>query len=94
MKYSEVFHSDRIKGNFLIIDEIKYLCYVMDEEDDYEGKQSAKQLFYTGIKPFVDTQQYLFDNLCSHSILAKEKIREIGRGIKGDFVDIIQTPST
>lgn len=92
MKYSEVFHSDRIKGNFLIIDGIKYLCYVMDE-NDYEGKQSAKQLFYTEIKPFVDTQQYLFDNLCNHSIPAKEKIREIGRGIKGDFVDIIQTPS-
>lgn len=91
MKHNKVFHSDRIKGNFLIVDGIKYLCYVM-AEDGFEGKQSVKQLFYTGLKPFVDTQQYLFDNLCSHSVPAKEKIREIGRGINGDFIDIIQTP--
>jgi hypothetical protein len=26
MKQNDVFHSDRIKGNFLIVDGIKYLC--------------------------------------------------------------------
>ena len=92
MKHNEVFHSDRIKGNFLIVDGIKYLCCVMGE-GDFEGKQYVHQILYTELKPFVDTQQYLFDNLCSHSVPAKEKIREIGRGINGDFIDIIQTPS-
>ena len=29
----------------------------------------------------------------SHSVPAKEKIREIGRGFNGDFIDIIQTHS-
>ena len=38
MKHNEVFHSDRIKGNFLIVDGIKYLCCVMGE-GDFEGKQ-------------------------------------------------------
>jgi two-component system, OmpR family, sensor histidine kinase VicK len=92
MKYSNVFHSDKIKGNFLIVDGTKYLCFLMDENES-TGQQLVKQLFCTQLKPFVDSQQYLFDNLCSHSIPAKERIREIGRGINGDFVDIIRTPS-
>src|ERR671919_1927354 len=92
MKFSNVFHSDNIKGNFLIVDGTKYLCFLMNE-NRYTGQQLVKQLFFTQLKPFVDSQQYLFDNLCNHSILAKEKIREIGRGINGDFVDIIRIPS-
>ena len=92
MKHNDVFHSDRIKGNFLIVDGIKYLCCVMGE-DDFEGKQYVHQILYTELKTFVDTQQYLFDNLWSHSVPAKEKIREIGRGFNGDFIDIIQTHS-
>jgi hypothetical protein len=92
MNHNEVFHSDRIKGNFLNVDGIKYLCCVMGE-GDFEGKQNVQQLLYTELNPLVDTQQYLFDNICSHSVPAKEKIREIGRGINGDFIEIIQTPS-
>lgn len=92
MKFSEVFHSDKIKGNFLIVDGTKYLYFLMDR-NEHEGQQLVRQLFSTQLKSFVDSQQYLFDNLCNHSIPAKEKIREIGRGINGDFVDIIRTPS-
>jgi hypothetical protein len=89
MKFSEVFHSDKIKGNFLIVDGTKYLYFLMDR-NEHEGQQLVRQLFSTQLKSFVDSQQYLFDNLCNHSIPAKEKIREIGRGINGDFVDIIK----
>ena len=92
MKFSEVFHSDKIKGNFLIVDGTKYLYFLMDR-NEHEGQQLVRQLFFTQLKSFVDSQQYLFDNLCNHSIPAKEKIREIGRGINGNFVDIIRTPS-
>lgn len=87
MKYSnQVFHDDRVKGNFLIVDGIKYLCYVI------EGGQ-IKPVLYNEVKPFVETQQYLFDNLCDKAIPAKEKIREIGRGIRGNFIDTIRNPS-
>jgi hypothetical protein len=92
MKYSDVFHSDKIKGNFLIVDRTKYLCFITDE-NQHTGQQLIRQPFSTQLKSFVDSQQYLFDNLCNHSIPAKEKIREIGRGINGDFVDIIRIPS-
>jgi hypothetical protein len=92
MKFNDVFHSDKIKGNFLIVDGMKYLCFLMNE-NQHTGQQLVKQLFFTQLKSFVDSQQYLFDNLCNHSIPAKEKTREIGRGINGDFVDIIRIPS-
>jgi hypothetical protein len=62
MKHNDVFHSDRIKGNFLIVDGIKYLYCVMGE-DDFEGKQYVHQILYTEFKTFVDTQQYLFDTI-------------------------------
>jgi hypothetical protein len=62
MKHNDVFHSDRIKGNFLIVDGIKYLCCVMGE-DDFEGKQYVHQILFTEFKTFVDTQQYLFDTI-------------------------------
>jgi two-component system, OmpR family, sensor histidine kinase VicK len=87
MKYSnQVLHDDSVKGNFLIVDGIKYLCYVI------EGGQ-IKPVLYNEVKPFVETQQYLFDNLCDKAIPAKEKIREIGRGIRGNFIDTIRNPS-
>jgi hypothetical protein len=56
-------------------------------------KQSIEHLLYNEVKPFVDAQQYLFDNLCSNAIHAKEKVRNIERGIRGDFIDTLQNHS-
>jgi hypothetical protein len=63
------------------------------DESRLGGKLTIRQVLYTGLQPFVDCQQYLFDSLCSHSVPAREKIREIGRGINGDFIDVIRTSS-
>jgi hypothetical protein len=91
LKVGEVVHNDGLKGNFMIVDATSYSYYLID--DNSQGKiQNIIQSFHTQVKPFVETQQHLFDVLQSRSITAKEKIREIGRGIKGDFVDFIQTP--
>jgi hypothetical protein len=92
MQRGEVFHNDRVKGNFMIVDGERYSYYVIEENSDRETRD-VRESFYTQVKSFVDAQQHLFDNLCSRSIPAKEKIREIGRGIKGDFVEIVQTAS-
>jgi hypothetical protein len=51
------------------------------------------QVLYNEVKPFVDAQQFLFNNLCNNAIHAKEKIREIGRGIRGDFIDTLHNIS-
>jgi len=83
---AEVYHNDRAKGNFEIADGTEYLCYISDSEDHTEGREL---LFHTKYKYFVKIQQCLFDNLCDKAIRAKEKIKQIERGFKNDFVDTI-----
>ncbi len=51
------------------------------------------QLFHTTVRSFVDIQQYLFDNLCNKAISAKERIKEIERGLRHDFADTITEPA-
>jgi hypothetical protein len=97
MKYSgELFHEDRVKGNFLIVDGRKYIFFIVaiqEEEGRGRQKQIIKQLLYNEVKPFVDTQQFLFDILCNNAIPARDKIREIGRAIRGDFIDTLRNPA-
>ena len=90
MKCGEVFHNDKIKGNFQIADGISYLCYIIENEGKITERQ---QLFHTNTKSFVDIQQYLFDNLCNNATPAKEKIKEIGRGTRSEFADTINEPA-
>ncbi|MRN41917.1 MAG: hypothetical protein FIO02_12890 [Nitrosopumilales archaeon] len=94
MKCGEVFHNDKIKGNFQIVDGINYLCYITQNEGEIARKQEQEQqLFHTNTKSFVDIQQYLFDNLCNNAIPAREKIKEIERGIRNDFADTVNQPA-
>jgi hypothetical protein len=97
MKYSsEVFHEDSVKGNFSILDGSKYMFYVVNSEEEKQKqgqKQIIEQVLYNEDKPFVDAQQYLFDNLCSNAIHAKEMVRNIERGIRGDFIDTLRNHS-
>ena len=94
MKCGEVFHNDKVKGNFQIADGINYLCYIMENEGkDSRKQQQEQQLFHTETKSFVDIQQYLFDNLCNNATPAKEKIKEIERGIRNDIADTINEPA-
>ena len=92
MKYGgDVFHNDGVKGNFVIVDGIKYFCYVSDND---EGKERIiRQLVYSKAESFVGAQQYLFDNLCYKAIPAREKIRELSKGIRSEFKDSIENPS-
>jgi hypothetical protein len=92
MKYGgDVFHNDGVRGNFVIVDGIKYLCYVFDNDEGRE--RIVTQLVYTKAKSFVGAQQYLFDNLCYKAVPAREKIRELNKGIRSDFKDNIDDPS-
>ena len=88
LKFGDVFHNDEVKGAFQIADGDNYLCYFTANE----GKGEQQQLFHTNTKSFVDIQQYLFNNLCDNAIPAREKIKEIERGIRRNFSDIIHDP--
>jgi hypothetical protein len=87
---AEVFHNHRAKGNFEIVDGTDYLCYISDNGDRTQG---GKILFHTKNKSFINIQQCLFDNLCEKAIPAKEKIKEIERGVRKDFTDTINEPA-
>ena len=94
MKCGEVFHNDKIRGNFQIADGSNYLCYITKNDGETSRKQEGEQqLFHTNNKSFVDIQQYLFDNLCDKAITAREKIKEIEKGITNDFADTINEPT-
>jgi hypothetical protein len=94
MKCGEVFHNDKVKGNFQIADGINYLCYIIENESQIARKhKQEQQLFHTKTKSFVDIQQYLFVNLCNNAIPAREKIKEIERGIRTDFADTVNQPA-
>jgi hypothetical protein len=44
MKHSsEVFHDDRIKGNFSIVDGRKYIFYVLEGQEGKEGKGKEEE---------------------------------------------------
>jgi hypothetical protein len=82
------------KGTFQVIDGKDYLCYLIADHVNLTASQKYGQsLFHTNNKPFVNIQQSLFDNLCINAITAKEKIKEIERGIRTDFADTINDPA-
>lgn len=94
MKFGEVFHNDGVKGAFQIVDGTNYLCYITENEGKITREQKQEhQLFHTNTKPFVDIQQYLFDNLCNKAIPGREKIKEIERGVRNDFAETINEPA-
>ncbi|HEY7079050.1 MAG TPA: hypothetical protein VH500_05070 [Nitrososphaeraceae archaeon] len=61
-------------------------------ESDKVQDLGIKQVLFNEEISFVDTQGYLYENLCDHSIHAKEKIKEIERGFRGEFTDILRNP--
>ena len=75
------------------VDRANYLCYITENVDRISGQKQEHQLFHTTAKSFVDIQQYLFDNLCNGAISAKERIKEIERGLGHDFADTITEPA-
>jgi len=93
-KLGEVYHNEMAKGTFQVIDGKDYLCYLIADQVNLTASQKYGQsLFHTNNKPFVNIQQSLFDNLCINAITAKEKIKEIERGIRTDFADTINDPA-
>jgi SepF-like predicted cell division protein (DUF552 family) len=97
MKYTDkIFHLDNVKGNFSIIDGRQYIFFRVEsvvEKIKKDQKQIIKQVLYNNDILFVDSQQHLFENLCINAILGKEKVREIERGFRGEFTEILDNAS-
>lgn len=88
MKYSELKHSDMVSGYLGISDGNRFFNYLSPEksqENDLEYIKNNSRfdvnLISIGNRFFVQEQHYLFENLWSHSVFAREKITEIEREV-------------
>ncbi|AIF83197.1 hypothetical protein NTE_01124 [Candidatus Nitrososphaera evergladensis SR1] len=89
IKYADVYHAEgQIASSFCIVDGSMYICHADGGE---EGHPS--QALLTRRPQFVRMQQYLFDSLLGRTVPAKDKLREIERGIQSEFIDTIREPS-
>lgn len=90
IKYADVHHAEGIASgsSFCIVDGSTYVCHADG------GKQGrAGQALLTRHPQFIRMQQYLFDSLLSITVPAKDKLREIERGVQREFIETIREPS-
>jgi signal transduction histidine kinase len=80
----ELRHLDGIKGNFYI-SEKGYLAPATFHE---KGKP-ASQIIYSNVKEIIKHQGYVFDTLWGKAVPAKQKIREIEKGVEPEFFEVI-----
>jgi hypothetical protein len=90
-RHFNVYHVDRTEGNFCIIDGVLYFCDI--ENAGHETNQCHRQLLSKHL-PFVKLQQNLFENLLNHAIPARDKIREVERGIQREYIETIRDLSS
>jgi hypothetical protein len=88
MKHSELKHSDKVSGYLGISDGNRFFNYIspykLQENDlEYIKNNSTFDAHLISIdnRFFVQEQHYLFENLWSHSVFAREKITEIEREV-------------
>ena len=48
-------------------------------------------VFVCTTRAFVDQQQFIFDMLWHKAVPAKQRIKEIEQGLKGEFIETIKT---
>jgi hypothetical protein len=87
MKFAELRHLDKVKGNFGIGDKKLY----------NGGATSTKsgpppELVTSTVKSFVQQQQYFFDMLWNKAIPAEQRIRQIEDGIEPEVIETIRDP--
>jgi two-component system, OmpR family, sensor histidine kinase VicK len=86
-----VYHTDGSGGNFCIVDRSVYLYDI----EDYGHKSAEYHRHLFSKNPtFVKLQQSLFENLLSHSIPARDKIKELQHGLQREYIKTMQDPSS
>jgi hypothetical protein len=90
-RHFNVYHVDRTEGNFCIIDGVLYFCDI--ENSGHETNQCHRQLLSKHLS-FVKLQQNLFENLLNHAIPARERIKEVERGIQREYIETIRDLSS
>jgi two-component system, OmpR family, sensor histidine kinase VicK len=88
MQFQELRHLDKLKGYLSIADGRTLSSHAFG----LEGKVLPHAVTTT-VRIFVEQQQYFFETLWNKAIPAKQRIKEIEKGAKREFVDTIRDPS-
>ena len=83
----ELRHLDGIKGG-IVISEKEFMSTTQIIQ-----KQLIIQCIYSDIAAVVEQGQYIFDSFWSLAIPAMDRIREIEKGIKREFIQTIRNPT-
>jgi signal transduction histidine kinase len=84
LKFSDIRHLDRVKGNFEISDNKEYVAMTT-----LQKAKPIPQLIYSNVKDLVEQQQYVFDSFWNRAIPAEQKIRELELGIEQEVTEVI-----
>jgi hypothetical protein len=68
LKFSDIRHLDRVKGNFEISDNKEYVAMAT-----LQKAKPIPQLIYSNVKDLVEQQQYVFDSFWNRAIPAEQK---------------------
>lgn len=88
MSLMDMRHLDGLKGYLSIEDGEIFISHAFGHE-----AKSLPHMVISTVKVLVEQQRYFFDMLWSKAIPAKQRIREIEKGAKREFVETIRDPS-
>jgi two-component system sensor histidine kinase VicK len=88
MKFQELRHLDSLKGYLSISDGRILTSHAYGQEHG-----QLPHIVLSTVRIFVEQQQYFFETLWNKAIPAKQRIREIEKGAKREFVETIRDPS-
>ncbi|WP_458719712.1 hypothetical protein [Candidatus Nitrosocosmicus sp. R] len=80
-------HLDNIKGG-IAVSEKEFMSTTQIIQ-----KQLLIQCIYSNIQPVVEQGQYIFDSFWSHAFPAMDRIKELEKGVRREFIETIRNPT-
>jgi two-component system sensor histidine kinase VicK len=87
MKFAEVRHLDKVKGNFSVSDTKWYTASAVAEKD-----KPPPRLIFSNVTEIAEQHQYFFETLWNKAIPAEQRIGEIEVGIERTNLEFIPNP--
>ncbi|MDP9016514.1 MAG: hypothetical protein M3M87_07150 [Thermoproteota archaeon] len=87
MKFQELRHLDGLKGYLAIMDGRILTSHAFSQQ--YELPHAVE----SNVRVFVEQQQYFFETLWGKAIPARQRMKELEKGAKREFVETIRDPS-
>lgn len=87
MKFAEVRHLDKVRGNFSVSDTKWYTASAVTEKD-----KAPPRLIFSNVREIAEQHQYFFETLWNKAIPAEQRMKEIEEGIERTNLEFIPNP--